>query len=57
MPLAAASGLAPLVLTAWGSTSAGTAAAALMLVVPSPGSPEFDRWDLDYWEWQIGRRR
>jgi hypothetical protein len=33
-----------------------TSAALATLVVPLPGR-QFDRWDLDYWEWHIGPRR
>jgi hypothetical protein len=33
-----------------------TTSTVTALVVPSPGR-QFDRWDLDPWEWHIGRRR
>jgi len=25
-----------------------------MLAVPSPGSQDLDRWDLEHWHWRIG---
>ena len=54
MPLEAASWLATLMLVAWGSASAAATAPTMVLVVPSPGSQNLDRWDLGHWEWPIG---